>query len=309
MAFFLGIDGGGTKTRCVLGDEVNVLASSMAGGSNPVRLGVDKAREALHSAIRQACTAAGIELHEIQAACVGASGGARPELAAKIREILVELNPKLSPDRIEVVGDTVIALDAAFGTGPGVIVIAGTGSIAYGRNGTGETARAGGWGFAISDEGSGQWIGRNAVAAILRGRDLGQETALSAAVLEEWKLANLEALVQFANSTPPPEFPRLFRIVLHAAEEGDAIARDLLMRAGTELAAIAAIVIRRIAAAPPYVPVAMTGSVFRQSVEVREVFYNQLNCSFPGLELRSDIVDPVMGALSRARFLGASART
>jgi N-acetylglucosamine kinase-like BadF-type ATPase len=309
MAYYLGIDGGGTKTRCVLGNENNVLARAECGGSNIVRLGEARAREALHAAIRQVCTAAKISAQEIAALCIGASGAGRPEIAAKIRAMIAELDLQLPQQRIQVVGDTVIALQAAFGSGPGVITIAGTGSIALGRDAVGQTARAGGWGFAISDEGSGQWIGRQAISAVLRARDQQSETALTASplaagILETWKLANFDALVVFANSTPPPEFPRLFPVVLRAAEAGDRLASGILTRAGAELAELAAMVLQRLAPAPPYVPVATTGSVFRQSAEVRHVFYNQLKGSFPGIELRNDFVDPVMGALALARAAG-----
>ena len=303
MAYYLGIDGGGTKTRCVLGDETLVLATAMSGGSNIVRLGETQAREALHTAIRQACATANISPAQLRAICIGAAGAARPETAAKIRSILAELTPSLALTNIEVVGDTVIALEAAFGAGPGVIAIAGTGSIVYGRDANGHTARAGGWGFAISDEGSGHWIGRRAISAILSAHDQGLETALTPMVLRAWKLNTLEELVQQANSTPPPDFPRLFPLVLRAADERDSVARNLLTDAGAKLAALAAVVVRRLARHAPAVmlPIAMTGSVFRQSPDVRQVFYNTLQISFPGLDVRQDLVDPVEGALARAR--------
>ena len=316
MPYYLGIDGGGTKTRCLLADETTVLAKAMTGGSNIVRLGEMQAREALHTAIRQACATARISPDQIRAVCIGAAGAARPEIAAKIRSILAELIPELIPEinpesartNIEVVGDTEIALEAAFGAGPGVIAIAGTGSIAYGRDAAGRTARAGGWGFAVSDEGSGHWIGRRAISAILNARDQGLETTLTSLVLQAWKLTTIDELVQQANSTPPPDFPRLFPIVLRAADAADAIARDLLADAGAKLANLAAIVVRRLAPHVPLpmlpaamLPIAMTGSVFRQSPYVRQVFYNALQTSFPGIDVRQDLADPVEGALSRAR--------
>jgi len=306
MAFYLGIDGGGTKTRCVVGNETTVLATAVSGGSNIVRLsevhaGESKARESLHTGVRQACAAAKISPEQLQTACIGAAGAARPDAAAKLRSMLTELNPGLN---IQVVGDNVIALEAAFGSGPGAIAIAGTGSVVYGRDSSGHTARAGGWGFAISDEGSGHWIGRHAISALLRAHDQGRETALTALVLEAWKLGSIDALIQHANATPPPEFPRLFPIVVHAADQGDIIARDLLVQAGTELATLASIVLRRIAPDPPHVPVAMTGSVFRQSAEVRRVFYNRLETCFPGIKVLDDFVDPVLGALALARAAG-----
>jgi len=164
--------------------------------------------------------------------------------------------------------------------------------------------RAGGWGFAISDEGSGHWIGRHAVSALLRARDEGRQSALAELILDAWKLHNIDALVQHANAIPPPEFPRLFPIVVRAASEGDSVARDLLSRAGSELAALAAIVMRRISPVPPHVPVAMTGSVLRQSEQVRHVFYHELVAGFPGVQLLDEFVDPVQGALARARRAG-----
>jgi N-acetylglucosamine kinase-like BadF-type ATPase len=306
MPYYLGIDGGGTKTRCALADETTILATAMSGGSNMIRLGETQAREALHAAVRQVCATAKIAPAQIHAICIGAAGAARPEIAANIRSILAGLAPE-ALTKIEVVGDTVIALEAAFGPGPGVIAIAGTGSIVYGRDASGRIARAGGWGFAISDEGSGHWIGRRAISALLSVHDQGLETQLTAMVLEAWRLSTIDDLVQQANSTPPPDFPRLFPIVLRAAE-ADSIARDLLAEAGAKLAALAAIVVRRLAPhaatamrSVATLPVAMTGSVFRQSPHVRQVFYDTLQKSFPGIDVRQDLADPVEGALARAK--------
>ena len=303
MAYYLGIDGGGTKTRCVLADETTVLATAMTGGCSVIRHGEQHAREALHTGIRQVCATAGISPDRISAICIGVTGAARPEIAAKIRGILTELIPEKSPTRIEVVGDNVIALEAAFGAGPGVIAIAGTGSIVYGRDAAGRTARAGGWGFAISDEGSGHWIGRRAISAILSAQDQGLDTALTDMVFQAWKIHTIDELVQQANSTPPPDFPRLFPMVLRAADETDAIACKLLTDAGAKLAELTAIVVRRLAPSAPaaMLPVAMTGSVFRQSLVVRQVFYNTLQTSFPGVEVCQDPADPVEGALARAK--------
>jgi glucosamine kinase len=301
VAFYLGIDGGGTKTRCALGDETRTLGTAIAGASNVIRVGEALARESLHASVREACAAARIIPDRIASICIGAAGAARPEVSGKIQNILAELTPA----SIEVVGDTLIALEAAFGIGPGVIVISGTGSIAYGRDATGRTCRAGGWGYAISDEGSGHGIGHRSISAILRARDAGQYTALEPMVLVAWHLQTFDELVQAANSQPPPDFPRLFPVVLKAAAEGDSSARALLADAGTQLAGLTANVIERLTPHSPHVPVAMTGSVFRQSTEVRQVFYNSLQGRFPGLEVRSDLVEPVEGALARARRTGA----
>jgi N-acetylglucosamine kinase-like BadF-type ATPase len=312
MALYLGIDGGGTKTRCVLADETVVLARVICGGSNMIRLGEAQAGEALRSAIQQVCSAARISPQQISATSVGAAGAARTEISAKIRSLLGELALR----NVEVVGDTVIALESAFGAGPGIIAIAGTGSIVYGRDAAGHTARAGGWGFAVSDEGSGHWIGRRAISEVLNAYDEGCKTALTNLIFQSWKIDSIDELIQHANSTPPPDFPRLFALVLRATDEGDSLARALLSEAGSKLAALAAIVIRRLArkdlenelteAVPSNVslPVATTGSVFRQSSHVRQAFCNALQTGFPGIGVRQEMVEPVDGALARARKMG-----
>jgi glucosamine kinase len=305
MPYYLGIDGGGTKTRFLLGDKAKVLARAATGGSNIVRLGEEQAGEALHTGVRQICDTAQISPAEIRGICIGVAGAGRPGIAEKVRAILASAIPGGGSTKVEVVGDTVIALEAAFGEGPGVIEISGTGSIAFGRDANGHTARAGGWGFAVSDEGSGHWIGRRAVAAILNSRDQDEKTMLTDMILEAWKVGHLDELVQLANAAPPPDFPRLFPVVLRSASKGDAVARNLLVEAGVELARLAYTVIRRLESegSGPTLPVAMTGSVFRQSADVRQVFYNELQSNFPGIDIRQDLVDPVEGALARAKRL------
>ena len=299
MPYYLGIAGGGTKTTCAVGDATNLLATATAGASNVVRVGEAQARASLHQSVRQACAAAGISPEQIAHTCVGGSGAAHPELASTVREFLAEI--LLTP--IEVVGDMEIALEAAFGSGPGVTVIAGTGSIAFGRDRQGRTVRAGGWGFAIGDEGSAHWIGRTAVSTILRASDRGDETAysvLAAALFKVWKVTSLPDLARVANSIPPPDFAALFRAV---ADSGDDLAKDVLTAAGRELAEVAALVIGRLFGKDDSgsVRVAMTGGVFRHAAIVRGVFYNELRRLDARAEINSRVVDPVEGALRMAR--------
>jgi len=303
VPYYLGIDGGGTKTTCAVGDDSALLATATAGASNIVRVGESQARESLRQAVKQACAAAGIAPEQVARVCVGGSGAARPQLAALIREFLAEILPM----PIDVVGDMQIALEAAFDDGPGVIVIAGTGSIAYGRDRQGRTLRAGGWGFAIGDEGSAHWIGRSAVSAILRASDLVDETSaspshesLATAVFKAWGVTSLADLARAANSIPPPDFAALFPAV--AASEDD-LATQVLTDAGRELARVAEVVMRRLFAKDETssVPVAMTGGVFRHAPRVREVFYNELRALDPRAEIHPNIVEPVEGALRMAR--------
>jgi glucosamine kinase len=305
VSYYLGIDGGGTKTTCAVGDESHLLATATAGPSNIVRVGEAQARESLHQSVRQACAAAGITPAQVSRTCVGGSGAARPELAEIVRHSLAQI----LPTPIDVVGDMQIALEAAFDNGPGVIVIAGTGSIAYGRDPQGKTLRAGGWGFAIGDEGSAHWIGRAAVSTVLRAADPRdgasenkprQDSSLFSALLKAWGVTSLTDLARAANSIPPPDFAALFPVV--AASQDD-LAAQVLTHAGRELAAVAAVVIRGLFAKghAASVPVAMTGGVFRHAPLVRQVFYNELRALDPRVEVNPQVVDPVDGALRMAR--------
>jgi glucosamine kinase len=304
VPYYLGIDGGGTKTTCAVGDEIHLLATAVSGPSNIVRVGDSQARESLLQAVQQACAAAGITPQQVAGTCVGGSGAAHPELAAVVRDCLSEILS--SP--IAVVGDMQIALEAAFDTAPGVIVIAGTGSIAYGRDRQGRTARAGGWGFAIGDEGSAHWIGRSAVTFLLRASDRSDsipETPLAKALFKAWGGASLSDLARVANSVPPPDFAALSPAVFAS---NDDVAAQVLTAAGSELSAIALVVISRLFAKDhaAAVPVAMTGGVFRHAARVREVFYNELRRLDPRAEVNPNVVDPVEGALRMARRVAAS---
>jgi N-acetylglucosamine kinase-like BadF-type ATPase len=303
VAYYLGIDGGGSKTTCVVGNEVSQLATVTAGPSNITRVGEVRARESLQEAIRQACTGAGIDPRQVQRACIGIAGAGRKEIADTVRKIVAGI----IPGEIEIVGDMKIALAAAFGAGQGVIVIAGTGSIAYGRDAQGRTARSGGWGFAISDEGSAHWIGRTAVSTLLRAID--QEDAYSAeasSLCREMKAAwNLHSLDEFLRAANfDADFPLLCPGVLAAADAGDALAQCVLAQAGRELAQLAAIVTRRLfseGGADAGIPLAMAGGVFLHSSAVREVFRDEVHNLDSRLEVNPRVVEPVVGALQMAR--------
>jgi glucosamine kinase len=299
VPYYLGIDGGGTKTTCAVGDEATLLATATAGASNIVRVGEATSRESLHTAIRQACAAAGITPQQVQGTCIGGAGAGRPELARVVRETIAQVLP--SP--IVVVGDMEIALEAVFAVDPGVVVNAGTGSFAYGRDRQGRTLRAGGWGFAIGDEGSAHWIGRSVVAALLRATDRDAKTAesrLAESLLQTWQLNSLLDLARRANSIPPPNFAALFPATISSE---DRIAQDTLKGAGKELADLAATVIGRLFPRDEQVPVpvGITGGVFRHSEVVRESFYNELRRLDPRTQVNLQVVDPVEGALRMAR--------
>ena len=297
MSLFLGIDGGGSKTRCLAGDEACILGAGEAGGSKIVRLGADIARRNLQEAIQRACERAGIRPDEVEHVCVGVAGASVREVNHTVREAI----RAIVPGEIEVVGDMVVAMASAFADQPGAIVIAGTGSIAFGRNEKGESARAGGWGFAISDEGSGHWIGRAAVAAVLRAHDEGRETDLKGAMLEGWNASDTADLVRIANGQPAPDFAQLFPVVLKASDAGDWLASNLLNSAGSELAKLGEVVLRRLWTSGQQMRVAMGGGVFEHSPLLRRVFYHNIRAKYPRAAVCFRVVDAAEGALLLAR--------
>jgi glucosamine kinase len=316
VPYYIGIDGGGTKTLCAVGDESQTLATATAGPSNVIRVGEMQARESLHQSVRQACAAAGIAPGQVKHACIGAAGAARPEIAETVRRVLAEILPA----GVNVVGDMQVALEAAFNGGPGVVVIAGTGSIAYGRDAQGNTARAGGWGFAVSDEGSAHWIGRAAAALLVGEMDrtegnLAARAALlkspfAATLLKALSVTSLEDFARAAGVIAPHDFASLFPAVIACPDD---TATQILASAGTELAHLASVVIHRLfpSATPvvaqpadssgAFIPVAMVGGVFRHAPLVRQIFYNQVRRFDARVRVQEEIVEPVEGALRIAR--------
>lgn len=309
MAYYLGIDGGGTKTVCAVGDESSVLATATAGPSNIIRVGEGTARESLRTAISASCGMAKIDPAQIECVCVGLAGAGREEVAIVVRKILAEL----VPGEIHLVGDMAIALEAAFGRGAGVIVIAGTGSIAYARNVRGETARAGGWGYTVSDRGSAHWIGRTVVSRLFDEVDRsldGERDADSAAqalpmfreLAGAWRVTSLDEFVQKANSNP--DFAALFPTIVTTGESREVLAQRVLTQAGRLLAGLAGTVrhiFKRDKPELSSIPLAVAGGVFRRSSRVRDVFAKEV-CKFDARFLPNlRVVEPVAGALRMAR--------
>lgn len=305
MTYYLGLDGGGSKTTCVIGNDSVLLGSAVSGPSNITRVGEEGARKSLHQAILEACAAAKIAPSQLRSSCIGAAGAGREDSAAAVRRIVAEV----IPGHIEVVGDMQVALHAAFGQGPGVIVVAGTGSIAYGRDVRGKTARAGGWGFAISDEGSAHWIGRTAIAELLRLQDEAcndrldpQSSQLFQELKDIWKVDTLERLASRANASP--DFAVLLPAINSAAAAGDAIARRIFSQAATELARLAALVLNKLFKdddTQRAIPLAMVGGVFRHCATVRQFFLDEVRKLNRPVEVKPHVVQPVYGALAMAR--------
>ncbi|HEX3153278.1 MAG TPA: BadF/BadG/BcrA/BcrD ATPase family protein [Candidatus Angelobacter sp.] len=299
MPLYLGIDAGGTKTDCAVSNGAELLGQATGASCKLARVGKERGKENLQTVIRQATDTAHVDAGKIQHVCIGMAGASLAEAVHWAQQTIRELMPEST---IYVAGDHVIAHRAAFGTSPGVLVISGTGSIAFGRNQNGETARAGGWGPNVSDEGSAFWVGREAVTAALHAFDFGESNGLLATIAECWKVAP-EEVIRLANSSEP-RFPELAGPVVNAAEQGDASARAITDRAGKALAGLASAVINRLWPVGGIVPVALAGGVLQGSPLVRQAFKEAMKTEQPQAAVSFAFVRPVLGALEIAAQRG-----
>lgn len=299
--FFLAIDAGGTKTDFLLADASRELARVRTGSIKLLNTLPEIAENHLVEALRELEQLSGIAPTRITRTCIGTSGYSVPLVADWIREQF----QWRTRGELLLCGDEEIALEAAFPGGRGVLALAGTGANVVGRTSDGRMARAGGWGPVLADEGSGHWIGLQAIRAGFRAKDEGRQTELLKAVQREWKLETIRELIQAGNTNPPPPFAELTRVVMDCAARGDVIAREVLEQGGKEMARLVAIVIDKLSlleSESATVPeIAVAGSILQSVAPVRDAMVAELRRRWSQVTVLLKSVDPVQGALWRAR--------
>ena len=299
MAFFLGLDAGGTKTTAALGDDTRTLVRATGGSIKPLRVSLEQAQQNLAALLAEVAKQSTVDMRHIAASCVGTAGLRLPQTDGWMRTIL----SSCVGGKIVVCGDEEIALDAAFPGGAGVLVIGGTGSNTLGRTSAGKLLTVGGWGPALGDQASGHWIGHQALRAAFRAKDFGQPSRILNRVVKFWNVP-LEEVVNVANERPGPDFSQLARIVVECAEEGDGVALEVLERGGRLLGDDAAEAFRQVRQIEPQQPmpaIAFTGSILDKVTFVRESMVQTIRRSLPTVEILPEAVDPLQGALWRAR--------
>ena len=296
----LGIDGGGTRTTAWLADaHGRVLGRSVAGPSNPVKVGIEAAERELLLATRRAARDARLAGGPLKVVCVGLAGVDRP---AVYRGLSRWLRRAIPAGNHLLTSDAAIALQAAIGARPGILVISGTGSIAYGHDATGQAARCGGWGSLFDDGGSGYDIGRKAIIAALQAHDgRGRGTRLGAEICRTLRLKDITWIV--LKPLAPHQIAALFPLVLEAARQRDAVARRLLDEAGRDLAELALALIRRFGWQRQAVAVVQAGGVFQASRRVRLSFELHVSKCAPLARFTTLQRPAVEGALMLAREL------
>lgn len=301
MAIFLAVDAGGTKTDFVLADETQTLARSRTGTIKRLRADTATAAQNLDAGLAALVQQSGVAMSNILRTCVGTAGESVPMVADWLNEAFAQR----VGGRLLLLGDVEIALDAAFTGGPGIVVLAGTGSNVAGRTPAGELLTCGGWGPMLADQGSGHAIGANALRALFLAIDEGRSTLLRDEVLRFWNLPTIEHLIEHANKLPAPDVSRLTHLVSRCVERGDPVALEVLQHEGRQLAYLVKLLIRRMQANSvdqAFVPsLAFAGSIMERVPQVRDALVASVQADFSEANALSGVVDPIDGALWRAR--------
>jgi glucosamine kinase len=291
----LGIDAGGTKTVCLLADDRGVIVAEGRGpGANLHAAGELAVEKVLHEVMEEAIGDRSIAPAAI---CLGIAGVDRDDEAQTVRAIMRRIGYK---SRVLVVNDALIALVAGARDDPGIVIIAGTGSIVYGRNASAEAARAGGWGHMIGDEGSGYWIGREALAAVMRASDgRGPETALTGEILANFSVDDVSRLprIVYDREMPRMSVAALGPIVQMVADAGDAVATRILERAAEELVVGARSVTARLEMRGDPFNFFLAGGVFRVVPWLAEELPRRLVEVAPRSQVHLLTAEPATGAV------------
>ena len=297
--YFLGFDGGGTKTECLLANgDGEVVARATAGPSNPLRTGYLRAWFSLSEAADVVLSHQKIKAGDISAVCAGLGGVGRTGVANRVITYFERSFPNA---QVRVTTDLEIAFEAAFGTSEGILLLAGTGSAALGRDAAGRTARAGGRGPWFSDEGSAFDIGRRAFGAVARAEEhRGAKTALSRRLFEWHQAQNWESLYDRISKNADDVFPQTFPVVAQLADNGDAVCREILSRAAEALVDLAACVAHELGWVDRKFLVAKVGGVYGRSKFFDQAIDSALHLALPGASFAAQRVSPAEAAVQMA---------
>jgi len=298
--YYLGIDGGGTKTQAVVLDSKdNEIARAASGPSNYHSVGLTTAEASLREVIRQVLAAAGLTAADVTAIGLGMAGVARPGDREMMQAILSRV---VRFPRIVITHDAEAALVGGVGRRYGTVLIAGTGAIAYGVNARGESRRADGWGYLLGDEGSAYWIGREGLRTVVRAYDgRGPATDLGDLLISHLDLVDVSDLVKrvYADDFGVPQVGELAPLVSQAAKDGDVVAKDILWEAGRRLSEALGAIIRGLDMAEENFEVVLTGGVFR----AKDLVWDTVVAALCEIAPRAQAIEPRRDAATGAALL------
>ncbi|MDQ3080866.1 MAG: hypothetical protein M3R07_01470 [Gemmatimonadota bacterium] len=299
----VGVDGGGTKTHVVVADiEGHQLAEAIGPGSATGPDRAERSAEIIGAVVREALGAAGQSTASVTMLLAGVAGAGRSREAQSLAAALEHLQ---LANEVAVVGDGEIALTDAFDARAGIILIAGTGSIAYGRSPSGEIARCGGWGPVFGDEGSGAWIGRRALGIVAGAAD-GREpaTALTGAILTAAQVNEPSELIPWGIAATPMDFAALAPVVFNTAASGDIRANSLVGLAVEELVLhVRGLAIRLFGDDRATIPVAFAGGLMQKGSPLRKRLEHRLKSAVPGAQVRPGDIVAARGAVKAAAHM------
>ena len=305
--FYLGVDGGGTKTQAaILNEAREVVGEGAAGPSNPLRVGVETAVSNIIKAADQAMDEAGVMRVDVAAATLGLAGVRRADLKQRVKASFTQ---QLRIRKTEVITDAEIALFASTLGKPGLVVIAGTGSVCLGKNEKGKMAIAGGWGPLAGDEGGGVGIAQKALHAVAKAFDgRGISTVLSDRASEYFRASGPENLI-VAIYSPQVDNTRIAgfaKCVVEAAQDGDAVATSILQEAGAELGLAACAVIQKLGLSRKKVPIGCVGSVFKAGELLTDPMIRTVRTIAPKAFLTEPAMPPAQAAAEMALLNGSA---
>lgn len=297
--YVIGLDGGGTTTHgCIATLDGRIKAWATGGPSNYQVLGAAGVRAAVEPLVSELVRAASIHRQAVAQAVFALSGCGRPADRMDVERALAA-EPRLLPN-IRVEHDGTAALAGAFGSGPGVILISGTGIICIGRDPEGRTVRSGGWGYLLGDEGSGFYIGQQALIAALKDFDgRGPRTALRQVLERHFQVDRIDAVISIVYRRPMDrgDFAALAPLVFDTARGGDAVAQAIVRQAGLEQGRLVKAVIQRLRMTGKRVRLALVGNVFRAREWLQPEIESVLEDSAAPLEIIEPRFSPAVGAL------------
>jgi N-acetylglucosamine kinase-like BadF-type ATPase len=306
--WFLGIDGGGTRTRAVIVDaEGAVLGLGHAGSANYHTVGITQATQAVAEAVGAARAAAHVS-GLAAGAFLGLTGVKTAADHLAFREPLAQLRLVRTPECLGLDHDLRIALAGGRGVEPGLVVVAGTGAAAYGRDALGATAQAGGWGWLLDDQGGGTWLGLQGLRALVEAEDgRGAHTKLEPALFAELGVTSVREAMVWAMRPDTARFQlaALAPVVLQVAADGDAVARALVAEGARQLGRAAKALVAVLDFAEGPVPVVPAGGLLGNPFYLGAL-RESLATAVPRAELVPDPAPPIAGA---ARLAAAQAGT
>lgn len=310
VTLVIGIDGGGTKTSAMLADSHGIVLAEESGGpSNFQIMGAEKAAGNLFTIVTDLCQKAGRPLADVHALVAGLTGAGREPDQERMKAAFQDHARNFGAlfPRIRIESDARVAIEGAFEGASGIILIAGTGSIAFGKTPEGKILRTGGWGRFIGDEGSGYVIGRDGLAAVCKELDgRGRKTLLTGLVADHFGLSNQERIIEqvYKNNF---DIASIAPFVIRAASDRDLECGRILNRAAFELSELVrglTLRMERETRGPRQkIPLSFVGSLLTGEAVFPKIVKHKIESSLPQITVRKPQGAPAYGAVLMALTL------